>query len=248
MRWKQTNVRLGLLSLALVVLGLALLLVPYSLQVTGALLLLAGAVVLAVAHSRGTLRNALLLALGIGLVSVVTLMSWVLVSGQTDPAAGGAKTAIVLGAQVRGEEPGGILRSRLDAALDYMQENPDCAVILAGGQGGGEDLSEAQAMYNYLVAHGADESRLYRESSSSTTLENLRLSQDLAAREGLDLDGVCLITSEFHLARAEYLAARLGIDAAGYAAESHPWFLKINYALREIPAFVKAWWQTRQAP
>ena len=246
MRWKETNFLMAFGSLISVLLGFVLIVLPYSFWVTGALLLLFGAFLLALCFiRRKKVRRLLLLLAGIGVVVLETLMGWILVCGQTDPAALDAQTAVVLGAQVNGSEPSSILKTRLDATLTYMQENPDAAVILSGGKGGGENLPEAQAMYQYLCEHGADASRLYVEDQSSTTLENLRNSAALAEREGIPFDEICIITSEFHLPRADYLAGRLGIDAAGYSAHSRPWFFKMNYCLREIPAFLKAWWQTR---
>ncbi len=50
--------------------------------------------------------------------------------------------------------PSRVLQMRLDKAYDYLTENPDTIVIVSGGQGPDEHVSEAQGMYDYLVEKG----------------------------------------------------------------------------------------------
>ena len=61
---------------------------------------------------------------------------------------------VVLGAHVKGDVPSKALELRLKAALKYARENEDTTLILSGGQGFGEDITEAKCMENYLTAHG----------------------------------------------------------------------------------------------
>ena len=67
-----------------------------------------------------------------------------------------ADAVIVLGAGVNGTEPSLSLRTRLDAALEYLEYWPDIPAVLTGGTGYGEEISEAQCMYDYLTEHGVD--------------------------------------------------------------------------------------------
>ena len=55
--------------------------------------------------------------------------------------------------------PSRVLQYRLDAAYDYLVENPDTKVIVSGGQGSDEMISEAQGMYDYLAGRGIDHQR-----------------------------------------------------------------------------------------
>ena len=66
---------------------------------------------------------------------------------------------IVLGAHVQGTRLTLALLERTRRALQYLEENPETKAVLSGGQGEGEDISEAQAMCNYLVEHGIDRER-----------------------------------------------------------------------------------------
>lgn len=58
---------------------------------------------------------------------------------------------IVLGAHVYGERMSSNLKYRIELAKEYLEENPETKVIVSGGQGHGEKISEAEAMYRYLI-------------------------------------------------------------------------------------------------
>ena len=116
-------------------------------------------------------------------------------------------TIIVLGAGVNGSTPSLSMCNRLDAALAYLNANPAATVIVSGGQGPGEDITEAKAMADYLTAHGIDSARIVQEDRSRTTRENLENSfAILRARGGDPADGVGIVTSEYHLYRAKRMA------------------------------------------
>ena len=71
-------------------------------------------------------------------------------------------TLIVLGCKVYGEHASRSLRERLDAALIYLEENPDSQCIVSGGMGEGEKISEAECMYRYLIKKGIHSSRIIK--------------------------------------------------------------------------------------
>ena len=144
---------------------------------------------------------------------------------------------IVLGAGVNGSTPSLSMCNRLDAALAYLNANPAATVIVSGGQGPGEDITEAKAMADYLTAHGIDSARIVQEDRSRTTRENLENSfAILRARGGDPADGVGIVTSEYHLYRAKRMARSLGADPAGIAAETTLKTMRVNYFIREAVA------------
>lgn len=146
-------------------------------------------------------------------------------------------TIVVLGAGVNGSTPSLSMCNRLDAALDYLGANPDALAVVSGGQGEGEDITEAQAMADYLTAHGIDSARIVQEDQSRTTRENLENSfAILRARGYAPADGVGIVTSEYHLYRAKRMARSLGADPAGIAAETTLPSMRINYFIREAVA------------
>lgn len=141
-------------------------------------------------------------------------------------------TAVVLGCSVKGERPSRILQERLDAAYEYLTKNPKAYCVLSGGQGAGEDISEAECMYRYLTEKGIESERLLREDTSTNTKENLLFSQELLEKNGISGD-ITIVTSEFHAYRAAKTAERLGINS--YSTPSHTFFLYLpTYYVREL--------------
>lgn len=154
-------------------------------------------------------------------------------------AAGGAKETaqyvVVLGAGVNGTEPSQSLRERLEAALAYAEAQPDAILILSGGQGSHEDISEAECMYRWLTAHGVDPARLRREDKASSTEENIRFSLDLIEREfGERPETLGVVSAEYHLLRASLLAQREGVTTLCYPARTENPLFFCNMFVREI--------------
>lgn len=147
---------------------------------------------------------------------------------------------VVLGAAVNGTEPSRSLRERIQAAYNYLLNNPESVAIVAGGQGKGEDITEAACMYRELTELGISPSRLYLEEQSTSTIENLRFSMALLEKElGFRPNKVGIVSSEYHIFRAAQFAKSLGFDAVGIPAKT-TWFpLRVNYYLREIVAVWK---------
>lgn len=143
---------------------------------------------------------------------------------------------IVLGAQVKGEVPSKALTLRLDAASEYLKENPESKAVLSGGRGPGEDITEAEAMRRYLTAGGIEANRLILEDKSTSTQENLKYSAQLI---GSKEDKVGIVTNNFHVFRAIQLGKKQGYtNLSGIAAASDPRF-QIHYLVREFFALVK---------
>ena len=141
---------------------------------------------------------------------------------------------IVLGAGVNGTVPSLSLRERLDAAYDYLQANPDTVCIVSGGQGSGEDITEAECMYRYLTGKGIEPERIIREDKATSTQENLTYSLALIGPEGASSVGI--LSSEYHLCRARLMARELGMNPVMIPAKTTRLSLRTNYFLREIAA------------
>lgn len=235
-----------IIGLPLILAGLLMVFLPYHVEFTGYVLLLLGAGTMVCGLLREQGRKKLLWALA----SVMTLCTVILAAacgyiawyGQYD-AYEPTDYAVILGAQIHENVPSRTLQERLDAGIAYMEENPETAIIVTGGFGTEEQLSEAQVMYDYLQSRGADTGRIYIEDKATDTRENLIYSAQMAEELGLDKTRVTIITSEFHLCRAEYIASTLGISAGGIGSETQTKFLLGNYYIREAFSFVKAFFE-----
>lgn len=151
----------------------------------------------------------------------------------------GADYLIVLGAQWKSTGPSEVLRRRLDLAADYLSRNPQTKVIVSGGQGSNEKMSEAAGMREYMIHAGVGEERILTEDQSSNTYENLVYSGELLDREK---DRVVIVTNNFHMFRALGIAKKQGYAGAeGLAASSVPW-MGPNNLLREFFGVLKDFW------
>ena len=146
---------------------------------------------------------------------------------------------IVLGAGLRGSRITTALRCRLDSAVEYNKLYPEVPIIVSGGQGPDEDLSEAEAMKNYLITKGVDEKLIIEENKSTNTYENFKFSK----RKIKEIDDkknitITVITNNFHMYRAKMLAKDAGFKCLGYPSPGHK-VLAVNFYVREFFAVIK---------
>lgn len=180
--------------------------------------------------------------IGIGvclfLISEIGIVSGMRPKTEEKAGENSAKWIIVLGAQVRGRKITDSLKRRLDAAYEYLSEHPEVKVVVSGGQGKGEDISEAAAMAEYLERAGIEKKRIVQEDASTNTLENLKYSRTLVE----DCKSpVGIVSNNFHVYRGCMYAKRAGFENAfPIAAGCHP-VLFLNYFVRECLAVWKLW-------
>ncbi len=138
---------------------------------------------------------------------------------------------VVLGAQMRDYGPSIIFQYRLDAAYDYLSENPDTMCIVSGGQGVNESVTEGDGGKEYLVSRGIAPERIIAETKAIDTNENIRYSLDImkqSAASDAQLK-IGIVTNNFHVFRGVHLAKKLTDDeVCGIAAYTVPWYLPNN--------------------
>ena len=149
-------------------------------------------------------------------------------------------SVIVLGCKVNGENPSLSLLARMDAALTYLENNPESVCVVTGGQGKEEVVTEASVMERWFKERGIAGDRLIVEDRASDTEENLLFSMQLL-REKLGREPeVVIATNDFHVYRALYLAKDLGYDASPISAAT-PWWLYPTYVVREMYGILESW-------
>ena len=175
------------------------------------------------------------------IIAAVCLLVFVVVEGMIlsqfgARAADGADYCLILGAQMKNHGPSDVLRRRLDVAIEYLEENPETTVIVSGGQGANEPVTEAQGMYEYLVERGIAAERIIQEDASGNTRENLQYS---SAFLDMTRDSVVVVTNNFHVFRATGIARKMGYEnVSGLAADSYPLMVP-NNLLREFFGVIK---------
>ncbi len=147
-----------------------------------------------------------------------------------------ADYVLVLGAQVKGTRLTYALQARLDKAYEYAMDNPESMVIVSGGQGPGESVTEAYVMAEYLKSKGLDETRLILENQSTSTHENIEYSKKLMADTDAD---VVLVTNHFHVYRGVGVAKKQGLTNVEGLGAPTKWYTIPNQYVREAFAVVK---------
>ena len=175
-------------------------------------------------------------ALTLFLAAEIPILYTAFTSAESD-----APCVIVLGAAVYGETPSISLRHRADRAAAHLESNPKAVAVVSGGQGKGEDISEAECMRRCLVEKGVPNGRILPEEKSTSTLENLTFSKAVIEENGGDPGHVAIVSSSYHLYRAKRMAAVLGMEADGLASsDGYPVYMTGMY-LREALAVWKLW-------
>lgn len=164
----------------------------------------------------GGKKNRHILRKVIGALLLLAVLAFAAIQGQIQRGARGKisgqpQVMVILGCQVKPDGPSILLRDRLDTALTYLEDHPDLKIVVTGGKGDDEHQSEAQCMYDYLTAHGVDGEKIYLEDRSRNTWQNFQYSRNVMETAGLDItEGTLVVSSGFHLTRAEMLAGRAG--------------------------------------
>ncbi len=138
---------------------------------------------------------------------------------------------VVLGCKVRNGVPSLMLQRRLEAAYDYLVSHPEVPVIVCGGQGPDESISEAQCMYDYLTAKGIEGERILMDDRSVSTYENLLNAKNFLQSNHLG-STITIVTDGFHQYRASMIADSLDLSCDHISARTS-WYLVPTYWVRE---------------
>lgn len=131
-----------------------------------------------------------------------------------------------------------LLASRIDMGIKLFQlaEKPTVKVIASGGKGEDEKLSEAQAIYNYLIEKGVPKDKIIREDQSTTTYENLKFSKALACGE-MNRPIFAFVSNNYHVFRVAMYALRLKMRGYGVGSKTAIYYLPTAF-IREFIAIV----------
>lgn len=167
------------------------------------------------------------------LIYVIVVHLAITATAKKEPPAN-VEYVLVLGAKINGEELSLSLYNRVKKALEYLEDNPNTKVIVSGGQGPGELITEAEAMARYFMSNGVVKERIIKEELSTNTYENIKYSKELLG----DQKEVVIVSNDFHLFRASVIAKRLDLEPYTLAAET-PTIVKANLWAREYIAVIK---------
>jgi uncharacterized SAM-binding protein YcdF (DUF218 family) len=118
---------------------------------------------------------------------------------------------VVLGAAQYDGKPSPVLKARLDHAIELYQDGMAEHLIMTGGVGVGDTVSEAEVSRRYAVRNGIEEEKILIERSGLSSGESMDAVVQIMQENNLSES--LLVSDPFHMLRLRLIAARLGLDA-----------------------------------
>lgn len=142
---------------------------------------------------------------------------------------------IVLGAGVREDgTPSDILTDRLSTSLDILNMGVEGKLLLSGDHGR-EGYNEVGTMKDYILKNSnIKEKDIFLDHAGFSTYDSIYRAKDI-----FKVESAIIVTNEYHLPRALYLAEKLGIDAYGYTSDKREYYYMDAYKKREKIAQLK---------
>lgn len=183
--------------------------------------------------------------LAAGLIAGGALVAVVHVASRASYPVRRADAIVVLGARVMPDgELSTTLEHRIETAYAAYEQKLADQFIVCGARGSDEPVTEAFAMAQYLRARGVPESRIHLEDQSIDTEQNLLGARSIMEARGLT--SALLVTSDYHMTRALWLSADVGVDVAAYPAPGPDlWHNRAVARLKEALSWTKYFVQRR---
>lgn len=142
---------------------------------------------------------------------------------------------IVLGCSVdSAKNPSAMLQYRLDTALELYFAGASDRILVSGDQSD-DDYDEVTVMKNYLIARGVKETEILTDAKGYSTYESI-----YRAANEFQLHNPLIVTQQYHLYRALYIANAWNMSATGVAAKDTSFsFGKVFRLIREWFAGLK---------
>lgn len=150
---------------------------------------------------------------------------------------------LVLGARVWDNgSPSGVLEDRLDTGISAYQAGVSDRLLMSGDHGQ-DDYDEVNAMKDYALEQGIPSENIFMDHAGFSTYESVYRARDI-----FQVKTVLIVTQEYHLYRALYIARALGLNAYGVAADRSVYSGIVGFEAREILARVKDFFYTLIQP
>ena len=137
---------------------------------------------------------------------------------------------IILGAGIWEDKPSPMLEDRLLEGIKLYQNGVSDKIIMSGDHGRRE-YDEVNIMKNYAIEKGIPSENIFMDHAGFSTYESIYRAKDI-----FEAKKVVIVTQEYHLYRALYIANQLGLEAYGVGADSRQYVGATYRELREILA------------
>lgn len=140
---------------------------------------------------------------------------------------------LVLGAGVWGDRPTHMLEDRLEYGISLYKMGASGKLLMSGDHGR-ENYDEVNVMKNYAVNHGVLSSDVFMDHAGFSTYESIYRARDI-----FEAEKIIIVTQEYHLYRALFIADKLGLEAYGVASDPREYVGQRSRNIRELLARVK---------
>lgn len=147
-----------------------------------------------------------------------------------DKAGEGYDCVLVLGCGVWDDKPSHMLEDRLLVGIELCK-NGASEKLLMSGDHGRDEYDEVNVMKTFATDRGLDSEDVFMDHAGFSTYESMYRARDIFKAEK-----VLIVTQEYHLYRAIYVARRLGLDAYGVTSDLRDYGGQIFRDIREILA------------
>lgn len=137
---------------------------------------------------------------------------------------------LVLGAGVWGDKPSPMLEDRLKQAIELYKNNVSLKIIMSGDHGT-DEYDEVNIMKKYAIEKGVPSADIFMDHAGFSSYDSI-----YRAKVIFGAKKIVIVTQEYHLYRALYIANSLGIDAYGVGADLRKYAGATYRELREILA------------
>ena len=187
----------------------------------------------------------------LGIISVFGINSFIknsttdrIITAEKALEIGDADCIIVLGCRVHSSgTPSAMLRDRLECGIELYNMGVSPKILMSGDHGQ-KEYDEVNTMKQYAIDAGVSSEDVFMDHAGFSTYESM-----YRAKEIFEAEKVVIVTQEYHLHRALYIAYKLGLDAYGVSADVRTYAGQSGRELREILArckdFVTALFKTK---
>ena len=137
---------------------------------------------------------------------------------------------LILGAGIWGDKPSPMLQDRLDEGIKLYKEGIASKIIMSGDHGR-EEYDEVNIMKEYAIEKGVPSEDIFMDHAGFSTYESI-----YRAKEIFGADNIVIVTQEYHLYRALYIADKLDVNASGVNSDPRKYSGQTFRELREILA------------
>ena len=145
---------------------------------------------------------------------------------------------------LNGERVTPLLKRRIDKAVEAFKKsrNSNIKLIASGGQGADEKISEARAIFNYLMEEtDVPGEAVLMEDQSKTTYQNLLFSKKLG-ESLVENPRFLFVTNDYHVFRTSTYAKKIGIRGDGLGCSTASYYLPSAFIREYVALCVKMKW------